>query len=108
MSYCVDLLDAFRYAGGQVAEILRGDSIVSANEVSTDLWYKGGTADRIWDTAIASSPSRRGDRMKPALRDRRPIHHSPIFWIGVALCLAAIAIYLWSDDLSWWPMPTSK
>jgi hypothetical protein len=37
MSYCVDLLDAFRYAGGQVAEILRGDSIVSANEVSTDL-----------------------------------------------------------------------
>jgi hypothetical protein len=34
----------------------------------------------------------------------RPIHHSPFFWIGVAMCLAAIAIYLWSDDLSWWPI----
>jgi hypothetical protein len=33
--------------------------------------------------------------MKPASGDRRPIHHSPIFWIGVVLCLAAIAIYLW-------------
>jgi hypothetical protein len=35
--------------------------------------------------------------------DRRPIQHSPIFWIGIGLCLAAIAIYLWSDDLSWRP-----
>jgi hypothetical protein len=43
--------------------------------------------------------------MKPASRDRRPIHHSPIFWIGIALCLAAIAIYLWSDDLAWRPAP---
>jgi hypothetical protein len=43
--------------------------------------------------------------MKPDSRDRRPIHHSPIFWIGIALCLAAIAIYLWSDDLSWRPAP---
>ncbi len=25
MAYCIDLLDAFRYAGGQVAEILRGE-----------------------------------------------------------------------------------
>jgi hypothetical protein len=38
-----------------------------------------------------------------APRDWRRIHHSPVFWIGVALCLAAIAIYLWSDDLSWRP-----
>jgi hypothetical protein len=36
-------------------------------------------------------------------RDRRPIHHTPMFWIGLVLCLAAIAIYLWSDDLSWVP-----
>jgi hypothetical protein len=43
--------------------------------------------------------------MKPAPNDRRPIHHSPIFWIGVVLCLAAIAIYLWSNDLSWRPAP---
>jgi len=47
----------------------------------------------------------RGYRMKPASSDRQPIHHSPIFWIGIALCLAAIAIYLWSDDLSWRPAP---
>src|SRR6516162_2152053 len=55
-----------------------------------------------------SFPRRRGDRMKPASSDRRPIHHSPIFWIGIALCLAAIAIYLWSDDLSWRPAPVPR
>jgi hypothetical protein len=38
-------------------------------------------------------------------KDRRrggtkPIHHSRIFWIGVALFLAAITIYVLSDDLS--------
>ena len=38
-----------------------------------------------------------------ATNDRRPIHHSPVFWIGIVMCLAAIAIYLWSDDLSWRP-----
>jgi putative tryptophan/tyrosine transport system substrate-binding protein len=26
MTYCIDLLDAFRYAGGQIAEILRGEN----------------------------------------------------------------------------------
>jgi hypothetical protein len=46
--------------------------------------------------------------MKPGLRDRRPIHHSPIFWIGIALCLAAVAIYLWSDDLAWRPAPVPR
>ena len=30
------------------------------------------------------------------------------FWIGVVLCLAAIVIYLWSDDLSWRPMPSGR
>jgi hypothetical protein len=30
----------------------------------------------------------------------KPIHHSPLFWIGVVLFLAAIAIYVLSDDLS--------
>ncbi|MFX7567133.1 hypothetical protein ABTJ77_19485, partial [Acinetobacter baumannii] len=41
-------------------------------------------------------------RMEPSTskRDSRPIHHSPVFWIGIVMCLAAIAIYLWSDDLS--------
>ena len=41
--------------------------------------------------------------MEPTTLNRRPIHHSPIFWIGITLCLAAIAIYLCSDDLSWRP-----
>ncbi|WP_322515991.1 hypothetical protein SR870_24010 [Rhodopseudomonas palustris] len=45
------------------------------------------------------------DRETPAAdgRDWRRIHHSPAFWIGIVLCLAAIAVYLWSDDLSWRP-----
>jgi hypothetical protein len=36
-------------------------------------------------------------------RDWRRIHHSPLFWLGVGLCLAAIMIYVLSDDLSWRP-----
>jgi hypothetical protein len=36
-------------------------------------------------------------------RDWRRIHHSPVFWVGILLCLAAIMIYVWSDDLSWRP-----
>jgi hypothetical protein len=36
-------------------------------------------------------------------RDWRRIHHSPLFWIGLFLCLAAIAIYVMSLDLSWRP-----
>ena len=41
--------------------------------------------------------------MKTDSNERRPIHHSPMFWLGLVMCLAAIAIYLWSDDLSWVP-----
>jgi len=33
----------------------------------------------------------------------KPIHHSPLFWIGVVLFLTAITIYVLSDDLSWRP-----
>jgi len=36
-------------------------------------------------------------------RDWRKIHHSPLFWVAVFLFLAAIAIYVLSDDLSWQP-----
>ena len=36
-------------------------------------------------------------------RDWRRIHHSPMFWIGIVMCLAAITIYVLSDDLSWRP-----
>ena len=39
--------------------------------------------------------------------DRKPIHHSPVFWLGIMLCLAAIGIYVWSGDLSWQP-PADK
>lgn len=35
--------------------------------------------------------------------DVRRIHHSPLFWVGAVLFLAAIAIYVFSDDLSWRP-----
>ncbi len=41
--------------------------------------------------------------MEPSKRDPPPIHHTPVFWIGLVMCFAAIAIYLWSDDLSWVP-----
>jgi hypothetical protein len=37
------------------------------------------------------------------VRNWRRIHHSLVFWVGIVLCLTAIAIYLWSDDLSWRP-----
>jgi hypothetical protein len=52
----------------------------------------------------------RGNRMKPAAppRDWRRIHHSPIFWIGIVLCLTAIMIYVLSDDLSWRPAPSGR
>jgi len=33
-------------------------------------------------------------------RDWRRIHHSPVFWIGLGLCLAAIATYVLTEDLS--------
>jgi hypothetical protein len=48
---------------------------------------------------------RHGGATKPAVgrRDWRRIHHSPTFWVGAFLFLAAIAIYVLSDDLSWQP-----
>ena len=30
----------------------------------------------------------------------RHTHHSPLFWVGAVLFLAAIAIYIFSEDLS--------
>ncbi|MDB5654517.1 MAG: uncharacterized protein JWQ94_2130 [Tardiphaga sp.] len=44
------------------------------------------------------------DAAQPGKRDWRRIHHSPLFWIGVAMCLAAILIYVLSDDLAWRPV----
>jgi len=47
----------------------------------------------------------RGDHPKPAgrRRDWRRVHHSPLFWVGVALFLLAAAVYVLSDDLAWRP-----
>jgi hypothetical protein len=36
-------------------------------------------------------------------RGRKPIHHSPVFWVGFVLILVAIAFYVLSDDLAWRP-----
>jgi hypothetical protein len=33
----------------------------------------------------------------------KKIHHSPLFWLGFILFLAAITIYVLSGDLSWRP-----
>jgi len=45
-----------------------------------------------------------GGAPKPVRRrDWRRIHHSPLFWVAVLLCLAAIMIYVLSNDLSWRP-----
>ena len=49
--------------------------------------------------------NRHGDMPNPAHRRRhwKRIHHSPLFWVGAFLFLAAITIYVLSDDLSWRP-----
>jgi hypothetical protein len=36
-------------------------------------------------------------------RDWKRIHHSPLFWIGVLLFIAAGAIYVLSDNLAFRP-----
>jgi hypothetical protein len=40
---------------------------------------------------------------RPPARRRhwKHIHHSKLFWVGIVLVLAAIAIYVLSEDLSW-------
>ncbi len=45
-----------------------------------------------------------GDAPRPARRrDLRRMHHSPLFWVGLLLCLGAITIYVLTEDLSWRP-----
>jgi len=36
-------------------------------------------------------------------RDWKKIHHSPLFWLGFVLFLAAITVYVLSGDLAWRP-----
>ena len=49
--------------------------------------------------------NRHAERIRTAIRQRnwKHIHHSPVFWIGVVLCMSAITIYVLSEDLSWHP-----
>jgi hypothetical protein len=54
-----------------------------------------------------------GSKAPSRKRDWRRIHHSPLFWFGVVLFLAAAMTYVLSDDLSWRPRavepaPTSR
>jgi hypothetical protein len=52
-----------------------------------------------------NSENHHGGAPKPARRRRdwKRIHHSRLFWVGVVMFLAAIAIYVLSDDLAWRP-----
>jgi hypothetical protein len=54
---------------------------------------------------IEDEPGVMAEQAKPAVRRRnwRRIRHSPRFWVGLLLCLAAITIYVLSEDLSWRP-----
>ena len=45
-------------------------------------------------TKSAHAPAR------PSRRDWRTVHHSPWFWVGAALFMAAILTYVFSEDLS--------
>jgi hypothetical protein len=38
--------------------------------------------------------------VKRPRRDWRHVHHSPWFWVGVAMFLTAILTYVFSEDLS--------
>ena len=42
----------------------------------------------------------RHHREQPRRRDWRNVHHSPWFWVGVAMFMAAILTYVFSEDLS--------
>jgi hypothetical protein len=46
-----------------------------------------------------SDPHRRAKPDAPR-RDWRHVHHSPWFWVGVAMFLTAILTYAFSEDLS--------
>jgi hypothetical protein len=48
---------------------------------------------------------RRADKVPAPARDWRRIHHSPWFWVGVAMFLTAILTYVFSEDLSLRPCP---
>ena len=50
-------------------------------------------------------PSSRKSAAATLTRDRRHLHHSPGFWIGVGMFMLAILTYVLSEDLSLRPRP---
>jgi hypothetical protein len=52
-----------------------------------------------WLRVTKSAPHRRAKPNAPR-RDWRHVHHSPWFWVGVAMLFAAILTYVFSEDLS--------
>jgi len=49
---------------------------------------------------VTKSGSHRRAKPDAPRRDWRHVHHSPWFWVGVAMFLAAILTYVFSEDLS--------
>ena len=43
---------------------------------------------------------RHAEKGEAPARDWRRVHHSPWFWVGVAMFLTAILTYVFSEDLS--------
>jgi hypothetical protein len=50
-----------------------------------------------------NKPPHQGGAPEPRRHNWKRIHHSPLFWFGFCLFLIAIAVYVYSDDLSWRP-----
>jgi hypothetical protein len=68
-----------------------------------DRWSCNAAEDSMGGKAPMNSEDQNRNASDAEKGDWRRIHHSPVFWVGIVLCLAAIAIYVWSDDLSWRP-----
>ncbi len=48
-------------------------------------------------------PHPEGDAHTGRSRRKRPIHHSPFFWVGAFFILVAMIVYVATNDLSFWP-----
>ncbi len=59
--------------------------------------YRARQFPRAWSI---KQMDRNEGKPAPPPRDWRHIHHSPWFWLGLLLCLAAIMFYVMSQDLS--------